>query len=90
MAGRHDLVTRAHKTLLKWFANEEDALPEGWKPEEITAEFTSHGLVFEHAQLEYPYIDTRLTLFRNREEVGHYRLITSPAGDAVDDYLVFF
>ena len=69
----------------------------GWAIEEIEPHFASCSLVFDHGLLDYPFVDTRLTLHvrdasgsyhRDLRTIGYYRLITLLDGTADDDYFV--
>lgn len=69
----------------------------GWSAEEIEVHFDSCSVVFDHAILSYPYVDTRLGLYvrdgtgfysRDLRPIGYYRLITFLDGRVDDDYFV--
>ena len=68
--------------------NDEENLPAGWSSGEVRSEYHSNLLCFKHHLLPDPFIITRLTIFRNQEEVGYYELITSLGGEMIDDYFV--
>jgi hypothetical protein len=82
-----DLAARAMEGCRRWLAT----TPEEWPYalSDIRMEFASQALYFRNVLLPYPYIETRLRLFVDEDEVGHYRLITLPDGREEDDYLVF-
>ena len=76
----------------------------GWSPEEIELRFERCALVFRHASIEYPFVDTQIGLFAKVDgaedlgldleadgltRIGSYRLITRLDGEVDDDYLEF-
>ncbi len=87
LAQSQKLVDHAIQSCLAWL-DDEESLPSGWSPAEIKCEFKSHSLCFEHSLLSYPFVVTHLRLFRNEDEVGYYKLITTLDGKVDDDYFV--
>jgi len=82
------LKERARSSCLKFLKNE-SPLPNNCEPEKIDMEFMSLSLVFDNSFLLAPYFETKLLLFYGGAEIGTYKLITSPEGEDLDDYLVF-
>ena len=93
-----DLRRRAEETCWAWLrsAFEEGDLS-GLSPEDVRIEFERCALIFDHGQLDHPFVETRLGLyvtdptgvhFRDLRPIGHYRLITLLDGTDDDDYFV--
>jgi hypothetical protein len=95
-ATAHDLRRSAElscRQSLRSAAEEGDLA--GLSPETVQLVFERCALVFDHGELDYPFVETRFglyvpdpTSFRDRRRVGHYRLITLLDGRVDDDYLV--
>jgi hypothetical protein len=81
------LDQRAKNGIQKWL-EQEDNLPQGCKPDQIHAEFSSRSLCFEPKVLPYAFIETRYELYAGKIQIGHYRLITTLDGCDDDDYFV--
>lgn len=81
------LVARAVDGCSKWMASE-DFRVSADVVAEIEAKFHSQKLCFRHEELNYVYIETKLVLSYQEEEIGYYCLYTLPDGEAVDDALV--
>ncbi len=48
--------------------------------------FHSHKLCFQSASVGYPYFESTYSLLKDDKELGLYKVITSMAGEALDDY----
>lgn len=82
-----NLEARAVEGCVKWMASEDFGVSVAIVSE-IEAEFHSQKFCFRHEELNYYYIETKLILSYQEEEIGYYCLYTLPDGEAVDDALV--
>ena len=91
-AVQHDLVNRAKLGFQTWLtgdlADGTVELPGGWSVKQLEADLESINLCFRPAEVDYPFVDTRLAITRGGVVVGHYRLITRLDGSNADDYFV--
>ena len=99
LAEQQQLVNRAIASCKTWLNNsryrdDDTVLIAEFAVDDIEFRFDKQSLVFKNRKLDYEYIDTQLGLYVNRTSgelhVGHYRLITTLDGEAVDDYLIFY
>ncbi|TMN43023.1 hypothetical protein [Pseudoalteromonas sp. S2755] len=72
----------------QFWVNSEDFDLESEIKSRLKFEFDSHKLCFKSDTLEYPYIETQLSVVLDDEEVGYYVLYSLLDGEAVDDALV--
>lgn len=99
LAEQQELASRAIAACKTWlndnrYRDDDTVLIAEFAVDDIEFRFDKQSLVFKNRQLDYEYIDTQLGLYVHRAsgelQVGHYRLITTLDGEAVDDYLIFY
>jgi hypothetical protein len=98
LAGRYDLRQRSEESCRESLQSvAEDGELGSLRPADIQVVFERCALVFDHAIVGHPFIETRYGLYvpdsagvysRGLRPIGHYRLITRLEGTDEDDYLV--